>query len=171
MARGPLAGRFRGDRFRPRAPARGRGSRQLGPARGSTGCRHPLAYEDYFPCTDCHADMEVNPERRELEEMHDDIELDHGPERPLVLRLPQPRRSRQLAARQRHADRLRRVLPPVRPVPRHHLPRLARGHPRPARGLLERRQELPALRPLPQPARARVPGRSNRCRRRCGRSS
>ena len=41
--------------------------------------RQPLAYEDYFPCTDCHADMEVNRERRELEEMHDDIVLDHGP--------------------------------------------------------------------------------------------
>lgn len=42
--------------------------------------RQSLAYEDYFPCTDCHADMEVNPERRQLEEMHDDILLDHGPE-------------------------------------------------------------------------------------------
>jgi hypothetical protein len=41
--------------------------------------RQPLAYEDYFPCTDCHADMEVNFKRRELEEMHDDIVLDHGP--------------------------------------------------------------------------------------------
>jgi len=41
--------------------------------------RQPLAYEDYFPCTDCHADLEVNLGRRELEEMHDDIVLDHGP--------------------------------------------------------------------------------------------
>lgn len=41
--------------------------------------RQPLAYEDYFPCTDCHADLEVNVERRELDEMHDDILLDHGP--------------------------------------------------------------------------------------------
>ena len=41
--------------------------------------RQPLAYEDYFPCTDCHADLEVDLERRQLEEMHDDIELDHGP--------------------------------------------------------------------------------------------
>ena len=41
--------------------------------------REPLAYEDYFPCTDCHADMEVNSERRQLEEMHDDIQLNHGP--------------------------------------------------------------------------------------------
>jgi hypothetical protein len=38
-----------------------------------------LAYHDWFPCSDCHADMEVRRERRELEEMHDDIELDHGP--------------------------------------------------------------------------------------------
>jgi hypothetical protein len=42
--------------------------------------RLPLAYEDYFPCTDCHAEMEVNLERRELVEMHDDIQLHHGPE-------------------------------------------------------------------------------------------
>jgi hypothetical protein len=41
--------------------------------------RQPLAYEDYYPCSDCHADMETNLERRELEEMHDDIVLDHGP--------------------------------------------------------------------------------------------
>ena len=42
--------------------------------------RKPLAYEDYFPCTDCHGEMEVNYERRELVEMHDDIQLNHGPE-------------------------------------------------------------------------------------------
>ncbi len=41
--------------------------------------RQPLAYEDYYPCTDCHGDMEVNLEQRQLEEMHDDISLDHGP--------------------------------------------------------------------------------------------
>jgi len=46
---------------------------------GTYRVRQPLAYEDYFPCTDCHADLEVNLERRELEEMHDDIVLDHGP--------------------------------------------------------------------------------------------
>ena len=46
---------------------------------GSYRVRQPLAYEDYFPCTDCHGEMEVNRERRELEEMHDDIHLDHGP--------------------------------------------------------------------------------------------
>lgn len=39
----------------------------------------PWSESGYFPCTECHADMEVNPERRELVEMHDDIELHHGP--------------------------------------------------------------------------------------------
>jgi len=40
----------------------------------------PPFSEDYiFPCTECHADMEVNTERRELVDMHDDIVLDHGP--------------------------------------------------------------------------------------------
>lgn len=46
---------------------------------GTYRVREPLAYEDYFPCSDCHGEMEVNRERRELEEMHDDIVLDHGP--------------------------------------------------------------------------------------------
>ena len=41
--------------------------------------RQSLAYEEYFPCSDCHADMEVNLERRQLEEMHDEILLNHGP--------------------------------------------------------------------------------------------
>ena len=48
-------------------------------AEGVYRVRQPLAYEDYFPCSDCHGDMEVNLERRQLEEMHDDIVLDHGP--------------------------------------------------------------------------------------------
>jgi len=48
-------------------------------AEGTYLVRQSLAYEDYFPCTDCHAEMEVNRERRQLEEMHDDIELNHGP--------------------------------------------------------------------------------------------
>ena len=40
----------------------------------------PPFTEDIFPCTECHGEMEVNTERRELEMMHDDIELVHGPE-------------------------------------------------------------------------------------------
>jgi hypothetical protein len=40
----------------------------------------PPFSEDMFPCTECHADMEVNLERRELEEFHDDIELRHDEE-------------------------------------------------------------------------------------------
>ena len=46
---------------------------------GTYRVRQSLAYEDYFPCSDCHADMDVNLERSQLEEMHDDILLDHGP--------------------------------------------------------------------------------------------
>lgn len=48
-------------------------------AEGVYRVRRPLAYEDYFPCSDCHADLEIDLERRELEEMHDDIQVDHGP--------------------------------------------------------------------------------------------
>jgi len=38
----------------------------------------PPFSEDIFPCSDCHADMEPNPERRELVDMHEDIVLDHA---------------------------------------------------------------------------------------------
>ena len=38
----------------------------------------PPFSEDIFPCSDCHADMEPNPERRELVDMHEDIILDHA---------------------------------------------------------------------------------------------
>lgn len=39
----------------------------------------PWSESGYFPCSDCHGDMEVNLEPRVLEEMHDDIVLNHGP--------------------------------------------------------------------------------------------
>ena len=38
----------------------------------------PPFSEDIFPCSECHAEMEPNPERRELVDMHDDIILDHA---------------------------------------------------------------------------------------------
>ncbi len=40
----------------------------------------PPLSEDFFPCMECHADMDPNPERRVLEEFHDDIELAHDEE-------------------------------------------------------------------------------------------
>ena len=40
----------------------------------------PPFSEDIFPCSECHADLEPNPERRILEEMHDDIILKHDEE-------------------------------------------------------------------------------------------
>ncbi|MFC2156313.1 hypothetical protein ACFLT9_00620 [Acidobacteriota bacterium] len=36
----------------------------------------PPLSEDFFPCSECHGDMETNMERRELE-FHDEIELKH----------------------------------------------------------------------------------------------
>jgi hypothetical protein len=33
----------------------------------------PPFSEDIFPCSECHADMDVDPERRELEDMHEEI--------------------------------------------------------------------------------------------------
>ena len=38
----------------------------------------PPFSEGIFPCSDCHADIEPNPVRRELVDMHDDIALDHA---------------------------------------------------------------------------------------------
>jgi uncharacterized CHY-type Zn-finger protein len=35
---------------------------------------------DYFPCNDCHSELEPNTQRRELVEMHDDIIFDHDSE-------------------------------------------------------------------------------------------
>jgi len=37
----------------------------------------PPFSEDIFPCSACHGDMEVNPQRRELVEFHEDIILKH----------------------------------------------------------------------------------------------
>lgn len=35
---------------------------------------------DYFPCNDCHSELQPNPLRRELVDMHDDIVFDHDSE-------------------------------------------------------------------------------------------
>jgi hypothetical protein len=40
----------------------------------------PPLTEGIFPCSDCHADMEPNLERRELVDFHDDIVLKHDEE-------------------------------------------------------------------------------------------
>ena len=40
----------------------------------------PFKDPDIFPCSACHEDLETNPERRELEMMHEDIELQHDEE-------------------------------------------------------------------------------------------
>ena len=40
----------------------------------------PPLSDGIFPCSECHADMEPNLERRELEEFHDDIVLEHDEE-------------------------------------------------------------------------------------------
>ncbi len=37
----------------------------------------PPFSEDIFPCSECHGDLETNPERRVLEDVHDDIVLKH----------------------------------------------------------------------------------------------
>jgi hypothetical protein len=39
----------------------------------------PPFSEGIFPCSECHDDMDVNYDRRELEDFHWDISLNHGP--------------------------------------------------------------------------------------------
>lgn len=64
---------------------------QLEPLAGiqpSEGARAAVAFpvpappfsEGVFPCSVCHADMTTNPERRQLEAMHEDIVLHHDEE-------------------------------------------------------------------------------------------
>ncbi len=38
----------------------------------------PPFSEGIYPCSDCHGEMETNPQRRELEDMHTDIVLNHA---------------------------------------------------------------------------------------------
>jgi len=40
----------------------------------------PPLNEDTFPCSMCHSEMETNPDRREMEEFHDDIVFEHDEE-------------------------------------------------------------------------------------------
>jgi len=40
----------------------------------------PFSDEDIFPCSECHGDMDPDPTRRVLEDYHEDIALNHGPE-------------------------------------------------------------------------------------------
>jgi hypothetical protein len=40
----------------------------------------PFSDDEIFPCSDCHEGEEVNYERRELEDFHEEIVLQHGPE-------------------------------------------------------------------------------------------
>jgi hypothetical protein len=39
----------------------------------------PPFTDGIFPCSDCHADMDVNYERREMEDFHEEIVIRHGP--------------------------------------------------------------------------------------------
>lgn len=63
-----------------------RGNEEHGPSHSKDSSETPRHYEtpkyfvppppfseDIFPCSDCHSDMEVNPERRELEDEHVEI--------------------------------------------------------------------------------------------------
>jgi hypothetical protein len=40
----------------------------------------PFSDDEIYPCSTCHAELEVNYEHRELEMFHGEIRLDHGPE-------------------------------------------------------------------------------------------
>jgi len=67
-----------------KAETRGEGAiwrtQEPGASRGEAGLPEyfvppPPFSEDIFPCSECHADMEVNYERREMEEFHEEIRI------------------------------------------------------------------------------------------------
>jgi hypothetical protein len=64
------------------SPATGRvyPSRTLPPEPPPTLLPTPTSedFDDYFPCSDCHEGEEVNRQRRELEDEHEDLKLEHG---------------------------------------------------------------------------------------------
>jgi hypothetical protein len=72
------------------APAEDQGHPALSPAAAATVPVDSMVFEtppppfrdpDIFPCSQCHnEDMPPNPERRQLEDMHDDIVLHHDEE-------------------------------------------------------------------------------------------
>lgn len=51
--------------------------RQTGNEQNEIQIPPPPLSDGIFPCSECHAEMEPNLERRELEEFHDDIVLKH----------------------------------------------------------------------------------------------
>ena len=53
---------------------------QAGNERNEIQIPPPPFSDGIFPCSECHAEMETNPERRELEDFHDDIVLKHDEE-------------------------------------------------------------------------------------------
>jgi len=55
----------------------GKMSRQTGNEQNEIQIPPPPLSDGIFPCSECHAEMEPNLERRELEEFHDDIVLKH----------------------------------------------------------------------------------------------
>jgi hypothetical protein len=48
------------------------------PADGRTVLLPSPVDDEYFPCSDCHEDEEVNPAVRTLEEEHEDLDFQHG---------------------------------------------------------------------------------------------
>jgi hypothetical protein len=54
--------------------------RQTGNEQNEIQIPPPPLSDGIFPCSECHAEMEPNLERRELEEFHDDIVLEHDEE-------------------------------------------------------------------------------------------
>jgi len=60
-----------------RAVASGKMAQKTGNDQNEIQIPPPPFTEGIFPCSECHAEMETNPERRELEEFHDDIVLKH----------------------------------------------------------------------------------------------
>ncbi len=121
------------------------------------GSAAPAVFRRHFPLLQLprRHDAQPHPARTDGHAHRHRAEARRNP--PLVPGLPRRQQPRLPAPGQRRARAVRRILPPVRPVPRRKIPRLASRRARPPHRQLERRQELPAVRPLPQSAPAAVP--------------
>ena len=131
----------------------------------------PPFSEGIFPCTNCHAGMTPDRTRRELTAMHTDIVLKHDETHRWCLDCHDADNRDVLHLASGERVSVRGILPPVRPVPRREVPRLARRRPRPPHRQLERRQDATCCactatirtsrasrRWRPSPRRGRPPG-------------
>ncbi len=118
----------------------------------------PPFSEGIFPCSDCHAqpDLPPNRTRRVLVDAHDDIVLKHDEQHRWCLDCHDATDRDALHLASGDLVPFAQSYTPVRAMPRREGPRLAGRRARPPNRLLERAQGVPAVRALSRPARATI---------------